>query len=290
MTPQSSLAEALGRPAPPLGGFRLAVVRLEIRRLMRNRRTMILAIAMPIILFLAFGRNSAYVHQSAGRGNVTAFEMISIALFGAVFATATGGAMVSIERALGWSRQLRVTPLSPVAYIVDQDADITHLGCGRRGCCVLDRRRHQPGVDAYLSVGRHRTLRVGRVALVLRPRTVHRLSASLRERHPDHLSRLDAVCLCRRLVHSGQPFPGHRRHAGRSSPRCTGSTSSFTTPWSGASSIGRGCSTLPYGWEHSCSGPCGSSAVTPLGCEDVVQAGCGVPDSAQIWPNLRREL
>ena len=37
---------------------------------------------------------------------------------GAVAATATCGAMVSIERAAGWSRQLRVTPLSPAAYVV----------------------------------------------------------------------------------------------------------------------------------------------------------------------------
>ena len=31
---------------------------------------------------------------------------------------ASGGAMVAMERALGWSRQLRLTPLSPTAYIV----------------------------------------------------------------------------------------------------------------------------------------------------------------------------
>ena len=118
MTPQSSLADALERPAPPLGGFRLAVFRLEVRRLMRNRRTMILAIAMPVIFFLASDVTAPTCTRVAGRGNVTAFELISIALFGAVFATATGGAMVSIERALGWSRQLRVTPLTPVAYVV----------------------------------------------------------------------------------------------------------------------------------------------------------------------------
>jgi ABC-2 type transport system permease protein len=100
-----------------MGGFSLTVLRLEVRRLLRNHRTMILVIAMPVIFFLTFGRNSSYVHQRIGRGNVTAFEMISIALFGAVFATATGGAMVSIERVLGWSRQLRVTPLSPAAYV-----------------------------------------------------------------------------------------------------------------------------------------------------------------------------
>ena len=42
---------------------------------------------------------------------------ISIALYGAVSATAACGAMVSIERASGWSRQLRVTPLSATSYI-----------------------------------------------------------------------------------------------------------------------------------------------------------------------------
>jgi ABC-2 type transport system permease protein len=49
---------------------------------------------------------------------VSAFIMISMALYGAVLATTSGGAMVSIERAAGWSRQLRLTPLSPTAYIV----------------------------------------------------------------------------------------------------------------------------------------------------------------------------
>jgi ABC-2 type transport system permease protein len=43
--------------------------------------------------------------------------MSSMALYGAVLATTSGGAMVSIERAQGWSRQLRITPLSPVAYV-----------------------------------------------------------------------------------------------------------------------------------------------------------------------------
>lgn len=93
-------------------------MRLEVRRLLRNRRTMILALILPVLFFWGFGLNSSYVHQSAGHGNETAVEMISIALFGAVSATATCGAMVSIERAAGWSRQLRVTPLSPAAYVV----------------------------------------------------------------------------------------------------------------------------------------------------------------------------
>ena len=40
-----------------------------------------------------------------------------MAVYGAMLATTSGGAAVSVERAVGWSRQLRLTPLKPVAYV-----------------------------------------------------------------------------------------------------------------------------------------------------------------------------
>lgn len=119
MTTQSvPVPAALTREAPGLGGFNLTMLRLEIRRLLRNRRTVIFAIIFPVVFFLAFGLNKAYANDKLAHGNVSAFVMISMALYGAILATTSGGAMVSIERAAGWSRQLRLTPLSPVAYIV----------------------------------------------------------------------------------------------------------------------------------------------------------------------------
>jgi ABC-2 type transport system permease protein len=99
-------------------GVNPTVLVLEVRRLLRNRRTVIFALVVPPLFFLLFGLNKAYAYQSAGHGNVSAFIMISMALYGAVLATTSGGAMVSIERAQGWSRQLRLTPLSPAGYIV----------------------------------------------------------------------------------------------------------------------------------------------------------------------------
>src|SRR5665647_2117298 len=53
-----------------------------------------------------------------------------MALYGAILATASGGAMVSIERAAGWSRQLRLTPLSPMAYIATKMLTSLVLGLG----------------------------------------------------------------------------------------------------------------------------------------------------------------
>src|SRR6185369_6998671 len=116
MTSQPLTAD-LTRHAPPAGGFNLTLLRLEIRRLLRNRRTVLFTMVLPVFFFLLFGLNSAYANLPYGSGNVSAQVMINLALYGAVLATTSGGAMVAIERSVGWSRQLRITPLSPVAYI-----------------------------------------------------------------------------------------------------------------------------------------------------------------------------
>ncbi len=111
-------ADLLTRRAPRLGGLNTTVLGLEISRLLRNRRTIILAVLSPVAFFLLFGMNEAYASDPAGHGNLSASIMTSMALYGAVQATASGGAMVTIDRAAGWSRQLRLTPLSPAAYII----------------------------------------------------------------------------------------------------------------------------------------------------------------------------
>lgn len=106
------------RRIPPFGGFSPTFLRLEFRRMMRNRRTVIFTLVMPGVFFLLFGMDTSYKTQSAGGGtNVTAYIMISMAVYGAMIASTSGGAMVSTERAVGWSRQLRLTPLQPVAYV-----------------------------------------------------------------------------------------------------------------------------------------------------------------------------
>jgi ABC-2 type transport system permease protein len=103
------------RRVPPLGGFSATFLRLEIRRLLRNRRTVVFTLLIPPLFFWAFG--TGHTHEQVGRGNVTAYVMISLAVYGAMIATTAGGASVGLERAVGWSRQLRLTPLNPVAYV-----------------------------------------------------------------------------------------------------------------------------------------------------------------------------
>lgn len=103
---------------PRLGGFNPTLLRIEALRVFRNRRTVVFTLVVPVLFFLMFGTDASYVRQSAGHGNVVAFVMVSMAAYGALIASTGGGASVATERALGWSRQLRLTPLTPAAYVM----------------------------------------------------------------------------------------------------------------------------------------------------------------------------
>ena len=105
------------RTLPKFGGFSPSFIGLELRRMLRNRRTVVFTLVMPAVFVLLFGTNSGSRTERVGGGNVTGYILVSMAVYGAMLATTSGGATVSIERAAGWSRQLRLTPLRPVAYI-----------------------------------------------------------------------------------------------------------------------------------------------------------------------------
>jgi ABC-2 type transport system permease protein len=51
-----------------------------------------------------------------------------MALYAAMIAAISGGASVSVERAQGWTRHLRLTPLRPSAYVVTKLAGALALG------------------------------------------------------------------------------------------------------------------------------------------------------------------
>ena len=82
--------------------------------MLRNRRTMFFTLVFPAALFFAIGSSDGW-QEKVGHGNVAAYIMVSMALYGAALTAASGGATVATERALGWSRQLRLTPLHPAS-------------------------------------------------------------------------------------------------------------------------------------------------------------------------------
>ena len=95
--------------------------------MIRNRRTVVVTLVVPVVLFLLFRSTRRSVALS-GVGITAASTMIGIAVYGAMLAATSGGARVSIERALGWSRQLPLTPLRPVAYVAIKLATAMLLG------------------------------------------------------------------------------------------------------------------------------------------------------------------
>ena len=106
------------RRVPPLGGFNLTVLGIELQADAAQPPHDHLHADLPGGAVPRLRRPGRAGRTRPGSGNVAAYILVSMALYGAALTAAAGGSMVALERALGWSRQLRLTPLNPVAYIV----------------------------------------------------------------------------------------------------------------------------------------------------------------------------
>jgi ABC-2 type transport system permease protein len=76
----------------------LTYLRMEIRRLARNRRVLIFSILMPAILILVFGSNSDGELNGVG---ARTYLMVSMGLFGSMSAAIGSGGSIAVER--GWA-------------------------------------------------------------------------------------------------------------------------------------------------------------------------------------------
>lgn len=90
-------------------------LRYEIVRTLRNRQSYFFSLVFPVILFLVIGlpnRNATGFPFSP-----ITYYMVGMLGFGATGAVLAGGARIAIDRATGWNRQLRLSPLRPGAYL-----------------------------------------------------------------------------------------------------------------------------------------------------------------------------
>lgn len=120
-------ALSLSRPVPRFGGFNPTMLGIELKRLVRNRRTLIFTFIFPAVMLLAFAGEDGW-DEPAGNGNVAAYILIAMALYAASMIAASTGASVALERAQGWSRQLRLTPLSAPAYVLTKSLCALTMG------------------------------------------------------------------------------------------------------------------------------------------------------------------
>ncbi|MFI5679514.1 ABC transporter permease [Streptomyces cellulosae] len=90
----------------------LDYLRLEVRRTLRDVGFVIGGVAMPVMMYLLFtnlGENDASWKAQA---------MVGMAAYGAVGSALNTGGGVAEDRATGWLRQLRVTPMTSRQVVV----------------------------------------------------------------------------------------------------------------------------------------------------------------------------
>ncbi len=109
--------KALAPGAARRGGGPLVYTRYELLRTVRNRRFFILSFAFPLVIYLLVAGPNRHVRDIDGTGlSAPLYFMVGWASFGTMNAMLSGGARIAAERQAGWTRQLRITPLSPRAY------------------------------------------------------------------------------------------------------------------------------------------------------------------------------
>jgi ABC-2 type transport system permease protein len=95
----------------------LVYVRYELLRTVRNRRFFLLSLALPLILFFVIAAPNRHVRDFDGSGiPLPVYYMVAMASLGTMSAMLSCGGRIATERAVGWNRQLRITPLSPRSY------------------------------------------------------------------------------------------------------------------------------------------------------------------------------
>ena len=96
----------------------LAYTRYELLRTLRNRRFFVLSLGFPLVLFFLIAGPNRNVHNLDGTGiSAPLYFMIGMVSFGTMSGMLSAGARIAAERAVGWNRQLRISPLSTRSYL-----------------------------------------------------------------------------------------------------------------------------------------------------------------------------
>ena len=92
--------------------------RYELLRTVRERRLMIFGFGFPLVLYFVIAVPNRHMEDFAGSGvSAPLYYMVSLASFGTMMSMVSLGGRIAGEREAGWTRQLRITPLSPRSYL-----------------------------------------------------------------------------------------------------------------------------------------------------------------------------
>lgn len=105
----------------------ITYARYDMRRLYRNRRFLIFTVAFPLVLFLFIASSNKHVTLQGIPFPV--YYLTGMVAWGTMNAVSAGGGIIALERAVGWTRQLRITPLPVGVYISTKVASGYALAC-----------------------------------------------------------------------------------------------------------------------------------------------------------------
>jgi ABC-2 type transport system permease protein len=110
----------LGTRTIHLGGnLMTSYLRLEVLRALRDPKYLILAVLAPIGFYMLFA--TLFGGQSTGSAHITvqAALMVSMSMYGAMWAVMSAtGPRIAQDRAIGWTRQMRLLPIRTANTLV----------------------------------------------------------------------------------------------------------------------------------------------------------------------------
>jgi ABC-2 type transport system permease protein len=95
----------------------LAYTRFELLRTLRNRRFFVLSLGFPVVLYFLIASPQRHGHVGSTGISVPLYFMVGMISFGTMSGMLSAGARIAAERAVGWNRQLRISPLSTRSYL-----------------------------------------------------------------------------------------------------------------------------------------------------------------------------
>ena len=92
----------------------LTYLKFEVIRTLRNRRFLIFSLIFPLVLFFSIaGPNK---HVTVAGIHFPLYYMTAMAAWGSMTAMLSSGARIAAARQIGWTRQMKITPLSTTSY------------------------------------------------------------------------------------------------------------------------------------------------------------------------------
>jgi ABC-2 type transport system permease protein len=90
----------------------------ELLRAFRNRRLLCVTLGLPLVFYALVAVPDRGVEDFAGTGIPwVVYSMVGFASMGAMMTAVSAGTRIAAERTIGWTQQLRITPLPGGAYV-----------------------------------------------------------------------------------------------------------------------------------------------------------------------------